>query len=239
MFDPATTYTLDFVRSALPTGAKHIVEVGCGQGALAARLTADGFSVTAIDSDDACVAAARAKGIDARLAIWPEFSGRDFDAVLFTRSLHHIDVLDAGICAAFDCLTDKGCLIVEDFDAAFCDQQTESWFKGLVRTLSAGGIAFEPESWAAGQLGSPPTDLPEEDHHHLHSAAQIEEALGRLGSISLAETSAYFFRYFDSASVNAETISAAVLAQELEAIGLRHIAPLGRRFVATRRNHGL
>ncbi len=60
MADPATAYTYDFVTGALPDGAEHILEIGCGDGALAARLRAEGYALVALDEDEAAVEAARA-----------------------------------------------------------------------------------------------------------------------------------------------------------------------------------
>jgi 2-polyprenyl-3-methyl-5-hydroxy-6-metoxy-1,4-benzoquinol methylase len=73
-------YSLAFVREALPDRARRLLEVGCGDGALAAMLAADGFEVVAIDAAEDAVARARARGVDARLAEWPQFDAAGFDA---------------------------------------------------------------------------------------------------------------------------------------------------------------
>lgn len=83
--------TLKFVRRFVPRGAR-ILEIGCGDGELAAALGA-----VAIDSSPDAVAVARSRGVDARLATWPCSIDGTFDAVLFTRSLHHISPLDEAI----------------------------------------------------------------------------------------------------------------------------------------------
>ncbi len=86
----ATRETLHFVRAHLSGGAQHLLEVGCGNGALAAALQADGHTLVALDADAEAVAEARRRGVDARHAAWPDFENAPFDAVLFTRSLHHL-----------------------------------------------------------------------------------------------------------------------------------------------------
>jgi 2-polyprenyl-3-methyl-5-hydroxy-6-metoxy-1,4-benzoquinol methylase len=77
-----TRYTYDFIKRFLPRGRLRILEVGCGAGELAARLSEDGHSVIAIDSDPESAASARALGLDARVATWPDFDDGRFDAVL-------------------------------------------------------------------------------------------------------------------------------------------------------------
>src|ERR1043166_5521254 len=123
-----TRYTYDFVKRFLPGGRNRILEVGCGAGELAARLARDGHAVIAIDSDPESVAAAQRLGLDARLANWPDFDEGYFDAVLFTRSLHHIHQLDYSVRHAADRLRDDGHIIVEDFAYESADEKTLRWF---------------------------------------------------------------------------------------------------------------
>src|SRR5688500_14992246 len=66
-----TAYTYDFVKSAIPFAGARLLEVGCGDGRLAAWLAEDGFSVVALDEDESLCATARARGVDARAARWP------------------------------------------------------------------------------------------------------------------------------------------------------------------------
>ena len=64
-----TRFTKDFVHRSLPSGARLILEIGCGSGELAASLSSDGLAVVAIDSDYDSIVAARQLGVDARLAV--------------------------------------------------------------------------------------------------------------------------------------------------------------------------
>jgi len=61
-----TRYTYDFAKRFLPSEGRRILEVGCGTGELAARLSKDGYAVVAIDSDRGSIAAAQRLGVDAR-----------------------------------------------------------------------------------------------------------------------------------------------------------------------------
>ncbi len=50
--DIATDFTLEFVRPHLPPGSVRILEVGCGDGAVAAGLERSNAVVVAIDAYD-------------------------------------------------------------------------------------------------------------------------------------------------------------------------------------------
>src|SRR4029453_4665745 len=103
-----TRYTYDFVKRFLPGDYCRILEVGCGAGELAAALSRDGHTVIAFDSDPESIASARRRS-------WPNFDDGQFNAVLFTRSLHHIHPLDESARHAVESVVEGGCIIVEDF----------------------------------------------------------------------------------------------------------------------------
>lgn len=72
-----------------PSKGERILDLGCGDGALTAKLVAAGAEVVGVDADRAMIAAARERGIDARL-----MDGRaldfaaEFDAVFTNAALH-------------------------------------------------------------------------------------------------------------------------------------------------------
>jgi SAM-dependent methyltransferase len=70
---------------------ERILDIGCGDGALTERLAAQGVVVVGIDSSPQMVAAARARGLDVRLADAQALSFDDeFDAVFSNAVLHWI-----------------------------------------------------------------------------------------------------------------------------------------------------
>lgn len=234
MADPATTYTAAFVRAALPPGARRVLEVGCGEGALAAELQSQGLCVVALDSEGQAVDRARERGVDARRATWPDFAGGRFDAVLFTRSLHHVEDLDAGVAAAFDCLAEGGRVIVEDFDFDYADEPTLAWFASQARLLAA-CQPVEASSLLASlvELDGRPLEAWRRDHHHpLHGARAIEAALRRTARNVTGSGAAYFFRYVASAIPGNPALAEKLLRSELDLIAEGRIEPLGRRYVA-------
>lgn len=235
MADAATSYTAAFVRGALPAGARRILEVGCGDGALAAELQAEGLSVVALDCEEEAVERARGRGVDARRATWPDFADGRFDAVLFTRSLHHVEDLAAGVAAAFDALTDRGRVIVEDFDFDYSDEAGLAWFAGQVQALAAAGEPVEASPLLAAlvERDGSPLDAWRRDHHHpFHGAAAIEAALRQAGRKVAGSGAAYFFRYAASAVPSDPALAEKLLRSELDLIASGRLEPLGRRYVA-------
>src|SRR5262245_29525384 len=89
--------TLAFVRARLPRRRARLLEVGCGDGALAARLARLGHDVTALDADRGETARARRRGLRTVTSTWPDYEAPPFDAILFTRSLHHIHALEPAV----------------------------------------------------------------------------------------------------------------------------------------------
>jgi len=91
--DVPTRETLKFLQSHIPVGAT-ILEVGCGKGEVACELLKRGYHVSGLDSGPEVVTSAQAHGVPAVVASWPKFaSSVSFDAIAFTRSLHHINPL--------------------------------------------------------------------------------------------------------------------------------------------------
>ena len=229
MGEVATIYTLEFVRRHLPELAARVLEVGCGNGELAAVLQANGLEIVALDSDEACVATAKASRVDGRMATWPCTVEGSFDAVLFTRSLHHIQPLDAAIDAAVAALRPGGRILVEDFRFELDSKRAMGWFMGLMGMLAAAGLA-------RNEFGR--ADLKErldfgERKHELHSSLAIAAELGKCGAIE-EQSAAYYFRYAEPHLDEATT--RAVLDYELEMIAADVIDALGARFVLTPSN---
>ncbi len=86
-----------FLRAALSGVTGTIAEVGAGDGVIAQRLRDDGFDVVAIDASEATAAAACEQGREVLHADWRSWDGAGyapFGAVVFTRSLHHIDPIE-------------------------------------------------------------------------------------------------------------------------------------------------
>src|SRR5438132_6460278 len=72
-----------------PSPGEHILDLGCGDGVLTEKIVAAGATVVAVDAAPDMVAAARKRGIDARVAAGQELKfDREFDAVFSNAALH-------------------------------------------------------------------------------------------------------------------------------------------------------
>jgi SAM-dependent methyltransferase len=101
-----------------PTAGEHILDVGCGDGALTERLAATGAHVIGIDTSPALLAAARDRGLTVRqadvrdLPIDGPFNG-GFDAVFSNAVLHWVREPDRAAQSMARVLKPAGRLAVE------------------------------------------------------------------------------------------------------------------------------
>ncbi len=77
-----------------PLAGRHLLDVGCGGGALAATLLERGAAVTGVDVAEAALAAASARAPGARFEVAAAqalpFADGAFDGVVLVNSLHHV-----------------------------------------------------------------------------------------------------------------------------------------------------
>ena len=176
----------------------------------------------------------------ARVATWPDFDDGHFDAVLFTRSLHHIHPLHESVKHAADSLADGGRVIVEDFAYESADEKTLRWFASAIRFLQAAGLLVEGDEFLNKVLSKTETRSAWRQNHEreLHTAAEIGAQLEKVLDHVIKEEAPYYFRYLAGAIVATEKRDAIVRAlaeQEADLAADGSIVALGRRFVAERR----
>ena len=97
-----------------PRAGEHLLDLGCGDGALTARLAEAGASVVGVDLSTSLLAAARARGIDARPMDAEQLTfDQEFDAVFSNAVLHWVPRIDAVLKGVFRALRPGGRFVGE------------------------------------------------------------------------------------------------------------------------------
>ncbi len=152
MLDPGV---LAFARGALPAPPAAVLEIGAGDGALAAALRDGGFDVTAIDPG-----AEPGTGVE-RVALI-DATGR-YDAAVAVVSLHHVEPL-AESCAHLAALLAPGAsLAIDEIDVTRLDERATTWW---LHQRRAAGHEDEHD----------PADLVERRRGHIPSLDAVLEA---------------------------------------------------------------
>jgi SAM-dependent methyltransferase len=115
------TALIEFVLSQLPPAPARVLEVGCGDGELALAVAAAGHDVVAIDPE------APAGEIFRQMTIEAFDEPRPFDAVVASRSLHHIEELGGVLDKLVRLLRADGLLVLNEFAWDRLEPMTREW----------------------------------------------------------------------------------------------------------------
>ncbi|MCC7143213.1 MAG: class I SAM-dependent methyltransferase [Candidatus Eisenbacteria bacterium] len=225
----------------IATDPPYILEVGCGDGRLAELLVDQGFRLLGVDSEPSAVDLARARGLAAECAEWPNLdlpTATRFDLILFTRSLHHISDVEGGVRRARELLRPRGSLVVEDLALEDMDHSWAAWLAERARSREVRG-EFRPDRFLEALMSSPsPLGEWRREHDHepaLHDARAMREAVeANFVDVRQARVP-YLFRYLlDGLEQTAGGASLAHEEQRREVDAAEgHLRPLiGARFVA-------
>src|SRR6476661_8207952 len=149
---------LAFVRANLPPPACRVLEVGAGEGELAAALAAAGYVVTAIDPEP--------RGGDVHGVALADLEAEPgtFEAAVAIRSLHHVHPLAQSLERLADVLQPGAPLVIDEMDVVAFNRRAADWWlrqqavRGPVRDVS-------------------PQQLVDEHRAHLHPLDAIVETL--------------------------------------------------------------
>jgi len=223
-----------WVAPFLDRRGARVLEVGCGPGDLARRLGAAGLDVTALDQELA--GQAPAVGVRWVEADFLTHDDRPFDAVLFTRSLHHIDPLDRAVEQAARLVVPGGLLLVDEFDREAADADTARWYYEVQELLAA--AALYPADRIHGAPDADPRARWRGEHDHdppLHTGTEMLAAIAdRFGGMK-TRRGAYLYRTI--ASRLDPTDRGAAVAQRVHDAETRRLraaalAPVGLRITA-------
>ncbi|MCB1042201.1 MAG: class I SAM-dependent methyltransferase [Acidobacteria bacterium] len=187
-FSIGVGHTFDFVCGSVRPC--RLLEVGCGDGALAALLVEAGFQVTAIDADPNVVVRARELGVSAVCADFIKYTSPAVEAILFSRSLHHMPDPKDAVRHARSLLQPKGTLLVEDFDRELVDAAAATWlFDVMSVAAEVCGVPFGPveapvETWCA--------DHPKD---HIRPARELNLAIRESFQVVQHHAVPYLYRY--------------------------------------------
>ncbi|HZK90041.1 MAG TPA: methyltransferase domain-containing protein [Stellaceae bacterium] len=97
-----------------PKAGERILDLGCGDGVLTAKIAAAGASVVAVDAAPDMVAAAQARGLDARVVPGQSLAfEREFDAVFSNAALHWMHPQEAVLAGVARALKPGGRFVAE------------------------------------------------------------------------------------------------------------------------------
>ena len=195
---------LAFVRANLPRPPARVLEIGAGDGALAAALRDAGYDVVAIDPNPG------GADVHAVALLELEEAPASFQAAVAITSLHHVEPLEESLEHLARLLEPGGVLVVDEFDVAAFDERAAAWWLEQRQALGAA------EDATAGQLVG-------EHRAHLHPLERIVAALERHFRVGLPLYGAYLYRW----NLGPELRGAeedAIVRGEIPAVGARLLA---------------
>jgi SAM-dependent methyltransferase len=241
----------DFVRKRPPRpetyATTRVLEVGCGGGDVAQRLGKLGYRVVGIDTSRDAVQRARALGVDVREADFLGFEASPFDAVVFTRALHHMTDLAAAMERARKLLLPRGLVLLEEFDVDAMDAATATWLFDVEALLESSGVLRVDMEDARSAPGDPVRRwrAMHVSGHALHAGqAMVDAVSASLGGpqtpgfrVRSVERVPYLYRYLLDrleASERGYRVAREMLSIEGRRIADGTIQALGLRVVAER-----
>ena len=193
-----TGAVLRFVLGALPAPPARVLEVGCGDGALARALEAARYDVLAIDP------VAPTGPIFRRTTIEDLDDPGPFDAVVSSRAIHHVHDLDAVLGKIGELAP---LLVLDEFAWDRFDDATARWYD------EQRGRSPDPPPPAAGWRAK---------HDRLHGFDDLRNALDRRFVQRSFALVPYLYRYLHVPELEpreAELIEAG----EIQALGFRFV----------------
>jgi SAM-dependent methyltransferase len=180
-----------------------VLEIGAGDGTLAAALRDGGYDVVAIDPQGG-------EGILAVPLHQLDAPDGSFDAAVGIVSLHHVDPLARSCRRLADLLKPGAPLVADELDSERLDDRAAAWWLAQRR---AAGFAHEHS----------PAEMVAEMRGHIHPVARVVEELAPWFAAGTPVPGPYMYRWhLDWALRPVE--ERLIAAGELPAIGVRFVA---------------
>ncbi len=127
-----------------PQAGECILDLGCGDGVLTAKLAAMGCDVIGVDASTPQIEAARKLGVDARVIDGENLAfANEFDAVFSNAALHWMRNPDKVIAGVYRALRPQGRFVAE-FGGHGCVAKIKT---ALVEALNRRGISGRRGAW--------------------------------------------------------------------------------------------
>ena len=181
-----------FMRATLPEPPARVLEVGAGDGELAAALP--DYDVLAIDP------ASDAPNV--RRVALHELDEPPFDAALAVVSLHHVEPLEESFTRLATLVRPGGVLAIDEVDFERFDERAARWW------IDHSGRGGEPAEMVAGV------------RDHMHTLARLREALEPWFALGEPVRGPYLYRWDMPTDVRAAE-EALIATGELPATGAR------------------
>ena len=178
--------------------AGSILEIGCGSGHVAAVLSKRGYTVAGVESDQEALAQARDRDVEVIDGSWPNISVERVNAIVFTRSLHHISLLPEAITKIGDVLLPNGTVLVEDFAFDEVSPSAIKWLLSVVESPKAQAMVSHNTDSFVTKLcsASDPLNAWHEDHdHELHTFGIMIREIAQVFAIRGTQHVPYLYRY--------------------------------------------
>jgi SAM-dependent methyltransferase len=201
---------IDFVLSRAPAPPARVLEVGCGRGELASAVADRGYRVVAIDPD------APEGPLFRRVSLEDFDDVHRFDAVVASRSLHHVADLGAALDKLTALLNPAGDLLLNEFAWDRFDVATADWYLGQRRVLAAARGTPAPATLA--QV----LDEWARDHEGLHGYAAMRRELDRRFDERYFSWEPYLYGELQG-PVTEELERALIDAGAIQATGFRYV----------------
>jgi SAM-dependent methyltransferase len=195
-----------FVDAHLPPPPSRVLEIGCGRGDLARSIARSGYRVIAIDPEAPEGDLFHAVSLEAFDDPGP------FDAVIASRSLHHIHDLPGALAKIARLLRPEGRLLVNEHACDRLDEPTARWYL-TQRTAIDSDAPRSVEQCLADW---------ESDHAGLHGYADMRRELDSRFTGRFFAWRPYLYEELGGATSESEE-QALIDAGTIQATGFRYV----------------